>query len=281
MIISKMNIYDLKGEQIESMAYNDLISLVRETNRPPGGMRTILAVARSCFLSPGRSVLEIGTATGFTAIKLAQLTGAHITAIDLNINSLTEAAHRANQIGLDHLIEFKREDAADMSFADGSFDVVFCGNVTSLVHDPAHALQEYCRVLKPGGILAAVPMYYTSTPPDELLERVKAALKVNIECHDRAYWMTFFQTPTFLQLDACDFQFENLPESDVQEFCDLILQRPHLRDLHPAAAVALDKLYCEYMQLFRLNLSQMGFTVLTMQKVSQYEEPELFIARAL
>lgn len=271
----------LTADQIRGYSYNQLIGLVRETNRPPGGTRTIAATAKACFLCPGRTMLEIGTATGITALEMAQLTGCSITAIDINEESIREAEDRAKNGKVSHLINFKKDDATNLSFENESFDVVFCGNVTSLVDNRAKALKEYARVLKPGGILAAVPMYYIKEPSEKLLNDVRKAIQVNIVPHDKEYWMSFFENDDFKILSCDDFAFRNLSETEVQDFCENILQRPHLRELTPSANTALSEIYTRYMQLFRVNLAHMGYSVLTLVKTESSIDRELFIADAI
>lgn len=273
--------YDkITEEQVRSYSYNELIGLVRETNRPPGGSRTIAATAKACFLAPGRKVLEIGTATGITALELAQLTGCSITAIDINEESIAEAKARSEHGKVSHLINFKKDDATNLSFEDESFDVVFCGNVTSLVSNREKALKEYARVLKPGGILAAIPMYYTQDPNERLLNDVRKAIQVNIIPHDKSYWTDFFENDDFKILSSDDFAFRNLSEKEVAEFCEKILQRPHLQSMSAAAKMALNEVYVSYMQLFRVNLAHMGYSVLTLVKTEPSIDRELFIADA-
>ncbi len=273
-----MRLKELNVNDIESMSYNELIGLVKETNRPPGGTPTIAATAQSCFLGPGRTMLEIGTATGVTAVEMAQITGCSITAIDINQNSLDEAIRRAKEGKVDHLINFQKEDATHLSFDDEMFDVVFCGNVTSLVSNRKKALAEYARVLKPGGLLSGIPMYYIKNPSEQLIQDVSNAIQVNIKPHDKAYWIDLFENENFKILSCHDYAFKDIPESMVKDFCKEILNRPHLRDLPDDSKEALDKLYNKYMQLFRFNLAHMGYSILTLSKVDKNIDRELFTA---
>jgi ubiquinone/menaquinone biosynthesis C-methylase UbiE len=273
-----MSLESLTADQIKNYSYNELIGLVRETNRPPGGSATIAAAAKACFLAPGRNLLEIGTATGVTAIELAQLSGCSIKAIDINEESLVEAKRRAEAAKVGNLIEFKKDDATNLSFQDEMFDVVFCGNVTSLVSNRKKALDEYARVLKSGGLLAAVPMYYIKTPSEKLVQDVRDAIKVNITAHDKSYWMNFFENENFKVLSCDDFAFRLLGEKEVSEFCKQILSRPHLQLLSASAKAALVEAYENQMQLFRINLSHMGYSVVTLMKVDPNIDRELFVA---
>lgn len=51
-------------------------------------------------------------------------------------------------------VRFLREDAANLSFGDGSFDRVLATHVLEHLPDPHLILREWARVLKPGGTLS-------------------------------------------------------------------------------------------------------------------------------
>lgn len=53
-------------------------------------------------------------------------------------------------------------DAKDMSFADESFDFVFCHSVLHHIPEPERAIREVARVLEPGGVAHLALHLYTS-----------------------------------------------------------------------------------------------------------------------
>lgn len=265
----------MTAEQIQGMSYNELIGLVRETNRPPGGRRSVRAVAAACHLGPSSRVLDIGTSTGDTAIELARVTGCEVVGIDLNPDSLAEATARAAAHRLPK-VTFRQADATDLPLESESFDLVFCGNVTSLIEDKSRAVSEYRRVLKFGGHIAAIPMYYVVDPPVELVERVRAAIQVNFKVLRRQEALRVFEADDFEPFDSIDYVFQRQSDEAVAAFCDDILGRPHLASLQPDAKASLHRVYREYMMLFRDNLSLMGFTINLLRKTRFKEDPELF-----
>lgn len=104
---------------------------------------------------PGREksslrILDVGTGPGFFAIILTEV-GCSVTAIDLTPSMLAEA--RKNAGALAERIEFREMNAEALEFPDNSFDVIVTRNLTWNLPHPERGYGEWCRVLKPGGLL--------------------------------------------------------------------------------------------------------------------------------
>ncbi|MGW2490895.1 class I SAM-dependent methyltransferase [Streptomyces sp. NPDC001606] len=274
-----MNLGNLTAADILAMNYNELISVVRETNRPPGGVASVSHLATRAHLGKDSHVLEIGTSTGITAIELARLVGCRVTAIDINERSIEEARRRAESLGVADLITFEVNDATSTGYADDSFDLVFCGNVTSLIPDRDRALTEYTRVVRPGGFIAAIPMYYVKQPSEKLLSDVTEAIQVTVEPLEESYWLDFFLGDGRIPFHQEKYAFDWISDEVVDGFVRDILARPHLDELAPDARAALVEQYAAFMRLFRDNLSHMGYTELLVRcEADELGEPELFTA---
>lgn len=89
-------------------------------------------------------VLEIGCGTGLFTRKVYDATKAKIVGTDLSEELLVEARHLLPQGA------FFIENAMDLSYKDGSFDVVFGSSVLHHL-DYQKSLEEIYRVLKKGG----------------------------------------------------------------------------------------------------------------------------------
>lgn len=265
----------LTPDAVRRMSYNEIIGLVRETNRPPGGRATILQVLRNIVVSPAIRVLDIGCSTGFTSLEIASQVGCETIGVDLNPTSLAEARARAGALGLRN-VRFDEGDATGLSYPDAFFDLVFCGNVTSIVQDADAAFAEYRRVLRPHGVLAAVPMYYITPPDRDLVDAVRAAIQVNFDVTFRREATGFFDRPDLIRIAAFDWRFAEIPAETVAAFCQRMLAQPHLADLPGPTRDALEEQYTRFMELFRVNLSHMGYTVLLMRKALSVDEGELF-----
>ncbi|CBJ81286.1 putative methyltransferase [Xenorhabdus bovienii SS-2004] len=255
-----------------------MIGIVRETNRPPGGMNSIRRIAQNAFLNSKTEVLEVGTATGVTAIELAKLTYCKITAIDIDENNLSVACNRAIKENVSKLISFEKRDATDTKFEDKTFDMVFCGNVTSYFDDKVKAIKEYDRVLKDNGLIAAIPMYYIKKPKDSLVDEVSEAIDVKISPLYKKDWIEFFNLPGYELVSCENFVFDDISNAKVEEYVNIIFKQQHLEELDPEIRTALYKRYSYFMHLFRTNLSHMGFSLMLLRKVTFPTEPELFTA---
>ena len=272
----------LTSKEIEKMDYNQMIGLTRETNRTPGGTETIKQVARALLLNQDTKLLDIGTSTGHTALEFSRLVNCEVTGIDINEMSLATARKRAEKLGLKKA-KFIKEDATNMSFEDNTFDVVFAGNVTSLVDDRNKALEEYWRVLKPNGYLVAVPMYYIKQPSRELVGKVRDAIQVPIQVYYKQDWKEFFHRKDTEIYEEMDYEFLRNTDEEIQKFCESILSREHLKTLNQETKHTLETCYIEYMNLFNDNLSHMGFTIFILRKKEseEFNDPQLYFSRRL
>ncbi|MCI6359474.1 MAG: class I SAM-dependent methyltransferase [Clostridiales bacterium] len=95
-------------------------------------------------------ILDIGTGPGFFAIGLAKR-GYDVTAVDYTQAMLDEAMRNAGPYR--DRIRFLRMDAHSLDFADNTFDAIVTRNLTWNLERPQDAYNDWCRVLKPGGIL--------------------------------------------------------------------------------------------------------------------------------
>jgi ubiquinone/menaquinone biosynthesis C-methylase UbiE len=108
------------------------------------GARRLAAV-----LPPSACVLEVAPGPGYLAIELAKLGRYSITGLDISAKFVDIARVKARESGV--AIDFRQGDAAQMPLEDESFHFVVCRAAFKNFAKPAGALDEMCRVLKPGG----------------------------------------------------------------------------------------------------------------------------------
>jgi SAM-dependent methyltransferase len=106
-------------------------------------------------LRPGETVLELAAGVGQTGLLAAEAVGVDGRLISSDFSAaMVEAAERlAAKLGVTN-VEHRIIDAEDIDLADASVDAVVCRWGFMLFADPARALAEARRVLRPGGRLA-------------------------------------------------------------------------------------------------------------------------------
>jgi ubiquinone/menaquinone biosynthesis C-methylase UbiE len=95
------------------------------------------------------TVLEVAIGTGRSLPFYPA--GTRVTGIDLSPGMLAVARQRATALGID--ADLREGDAEALAFPDDSFDTVVCVLSLCSIPDPARAIGEMARVLKPGGKL--------------------------------------------------------------------------------------------------------------------------------
>ncbi len=105
-------------------------------------------------------LLDVGTGTGGLLLSAARRwPTARLVGLDPSTGMLSVARRRAEQAGLtapDRSPTWLAASAEAIPRADASVDVAMSAFVLQLVHDRATVLREMCRVLRPGGLVAAV-----------------------------------------------------------------------------------------------------------------------------
>ena len=107
-------------------------------------------------LQPGEQVLDVACGAGLVTLMAAQAVdpGGQVVGIDLSGRMADTAGRRAHERQvLD--ARFSRMDAERLNLPDASFDVALCALGLMYMPDPAQALREMQRVLRPGGRLVA------------------------------------------------------------------------------------------------------------------------------
>jgi ubiquinone/menaquinone biosynthesis C-methylase UbiE len=104
---------------------------------------------------PGQTVLELGAGTGETGFEAAAILGAdgRLISTDFSPEMVDVARHRGTELRLSN-VEYRVIDAERIELDSGSVDGVLCQSTYMLAADPAAALAETRRVLRPGGRLA-------------------------------------------------------------------------------------------------------------------------------
>ena len=96
------------------------------------------------------AILEVAPGPGYFAVELARLGRFSVTGLDISRTFIEIATERARQAGVP--LTLRLGDASRMPFPDESFDLVVCQAAFKNFSRPQAAVDEMCRVLRPGGV---------------------------------------------------------------------------------------------------------------------------------
>lgn len=98
--------------------------------------------------------LEVACGSGGTTVFMSQETGAQVMGIDINTDAVAAAIKRADQAGMSDQVAFRVVDASQpLPFAAERFDAIFCNDSINHLPDRLSVLNDWYRLLKPGGRL--------------------------------------------------------------------------------------------------------------------------------
>jgi phosphatidylethanolamine/phosphatidyl-N-methylethanolamine N-methyltransferase len=109
------------------------------------GRRTAVEAAERV----GGHILEVGVGTGLSLDHYARRN--RIVGIDISEPMLDKARERVRRLRLDNVEDIAVMDAEQLTFPNASFDVVVAQYVVTAVPNPEKALDEFVRVVRPGG----------------------------------------------------------------------------------------------------------------------------------
>jgi phosphatidylethanolamine/phosphatidyl-N-methylethanolamine N-methyltransferase len=128
-------------------------------------------------IKSGDRVLEVGVGTGINASLYPR--DCTVTGIDLSTSMLEKARERVARKGVRN-IRLLEMDAADLKFADHSFDIVYAPYLISVVPDPVAVVREMVRVCRPGGRIIVLNHFRSANPIVAWVERFISPFTVHI-----------------------------------------------------------------------------------------------------
>jgi phosphatidylethanolamine/phosphatidyl-N-methylethanolamine N-methyltransferase len=129
-------------------------------------------------IGAGDRILEVGVGTGINASLYPR--DCSVTGIDLTDSMLDKARERVAREGIRN-VRLLEMDAADLKFADGTFDIVYAPYLISVVPDPVAVAREMRRVCRPGGKIIFLNHFRSlNNPILAFFERLISPLTVHI-----------------------------------------------------------------------------------------------------
>lgn len=266
---------DLTVSEIEKMDFSSVVAITREPNMCSGGIETLRVIIRECNLRRDAKILEIGSNTGFSSIEFAcMMPESEVTGIDINPISVEFSKDKANQFGINN-VKFIQSNALELPFEDNSFDMIFVSNVTSFINDRENAIVEYTRVLKPGGVLAAAPIYYRQNPPANIISDVEDAILAKIDVWDKQYWDNLFLSFNMKCYYTQDYKYIRSTQEEIDKYVEMVFSQKHLEAYESEIREALRKRLSYFYELFDVNLSYAGYSIMLYRYKSPNDIPIL------
>ncbi len=153
-------------------------------NIVPGFEPTARALVALAGVGPGSEVLDIACGPGTVSLIANEAGAARVVGVDFSTGMLEVARERA--LGAAGM-EFIEGNALDLPLPDQSFDVVVSNFGVIFAPDPARAVSEMARVLRPGG-RAAFTAWLRSGTTASYYETVFRHLPEPPSEHDHYNW---------------------------------------------------------------------------------------------
>jgi phosphatidylethanolamine/phosphatidyl-N-methylethanolamine N-methyltransferase len=122
----------------------------------------------------GGRILDVGVGTGLSLSDYSRTT--QLYGVDISEPMLRRAQQRVRALGLVNVQTLAVMDAKNLAFPDAFFDAVVAQYVITAVPDPERTLDDFIRVLKPGGELILVNHIGAESGPRRVFELAFAPL---------------------------------------------------------------------------------------------------------
>lgn len=105
----------------------------------------------------GKSVLDVCCGTGFLSYHLVQrVSPARLVLMDISPDEMREARSLVSRVSGNIRVEYLVGDALVSGLPDDSFDVIIGNSFLHHFYDVPKALEEFRRLLKPGGVFVSL-----------------------------------------------------------------------------------------------------------------------------
>ena len=179
-----------------------LAKLGKKRLRPGGKLATDWLIEQGQF-SSDKKVLEVACNMGTTTIELAKKYGCQITAVDLDTKALEQAHLAAAKAGVEEFVTFEKANAMKLPYEDDTFDIIINEAMLTMQTEKGKAkcMEEYYRVLKPGGVLLTQDVMLKQKD-EAVREELSRAINVNVGPLTEGSWIQLARSHDFDRVDT-------------------------------------------------------------------------------
>lgn len=169
---------------------HEFLARLGKTRLRPGGREATNWLIEKGNFNPDSQVLEVACNMGTTLVALVQRFQCQATGLDISPPALAKAEENIEKAQLRHKITLVEGNALSLPFPDNHFDVVINEAMLSMFpHETKKKfLEEYHRVLKPGGCLLTHDLRITDKVSEEFLPNLNKIINVNAQPLSEKGW---------------------------------------------------------------------------------------------
>jgi len=136
---------------------------------------TLLSAGKVGQMTPGKSLLDLGSGKGYPSLLWASAFGVGVKGVDLNQTYVDYANSRAKLLNLSNKAEYLHQDLKDFATSSRYDIVAALGlDLNGIYGGRIKALQRFRAMLKSGGVLIlAEPIWLRKPVPSDVLEALR------------------------------------------------------------------------------------------------------------
>jgi demethylmenaquinone methyltransferase/2-methoxy-6-polyprenyl-1,4-benzoquinol methylase len=196
------------------------------------------AMVETVAAGPDERVLDVATGTGLVAQALVRRYGCTVVGLDQSAAMLEAAQARlVRDAALGDRVSLIEGEAERLPFADGEFDHLTFTYLLRYVDDPAGALRELARVVRPGGRVASLEFAVPPSPVWRALWTLYT--RVGLPSLGRLVSKEWCETGAFLARSIPEFYARHSLEQVVAFWCDAGIGSVHVRRMSLGGGVVI------------------------------------------
>lgn len=180
-------------------AGHSFLARLGKTKLRPGGIEATNWLLAQAEIDADTKVLEVACNMGTTLVQVALKYGCQIVGVDQSQAVIDQAQHNLEQHQLMEQVQVFRANAMKLPFDDYSFDVIINEAMLTMLDTKAkqRAINEYFRVLKPGGCLLTHDVCLRAGENPELVAELGETIHVHAQPLTAPGWQQVLSQPGF------------------------------------------------------------------------------------